>query len=648
MRRLRNLFYLAAIVFLFLVQTSCSDSMELLSPDGQISVNCWIDDSNEILYQVKLKGEPVILPSRLGVMMQDEDFSTGLKWSTVSASEFISDSFELKSGKQKMMNYQARQQIVVCTNKNGHKMEIIFRVSDDGVAFRYHFPGQSDEVKEISFETTAFTFSQKTKAWLQPMSKAKSGWCQTNPSYEEHYMNEIPVGTLPPPGSGWVFPALFKSNETWVLLTETALGRNYCGSRLVNQTPEGEYRIGFPEESEGWPEKSVLPNSVLPWYTPWRIIVLGSLATVAESNLETALAEPAIEGDFSWVKPGKASWSWVLMKDDNTIYPVQKAFIDYAASMNWDYCLVDADWDQKIGYEKIGELARYASEKGVGILLWYNSSGPWNSTTYSPKSKLLTHEDRMNEFQKIAQMGVKGVKVDFFGGDGQSMIEYYHDLMTDAAKAGLMINFHGCTYPRSWHRTYPNLVTMESIKGMEFITFEQANADVAPRHCATLCFTRNVFSPMDFTPMALTSVPRIERRTSNVFELATAVLFQSGIQHYAETPDGMATVPAEIQDILRSIPALYDESKLVEGFPGKLTVMARRSGSTWYVAGINGEAMDKTLYLDLSFIPSDQAVKITEGETPLDYTIQELEIEDKMNVETKIKGNGGFLMILKK
>jgi len=644
---IKNWLTLFGIVMLFLTQTSCVRQMELSSPDGSIKVKCWINDSHEVVYQVYSKNKVVILPSKLGVVMNVDDFSKEMKMVSVSGVEKVSDSFEMKHGKQHKIVYQANQQTVTLSNDKGNRMEIIFRASNDGIAFRYYFPGSSEEERQILSELSSFTFASDSKAWLQPMSKSKSGWCETNPSYEEHYLNEIPVGTLSPIGKGWVFPALFKSGETWVLLTESALGRNYCGSRLVNQTPEGEYRIGFPEESEKWPGQEVYPTSTLPWSSPWRIIVLGNLAAIAESNLETALAEPAIEGDFSWVKPGKASWSWVLMKDDNTIYPVQKEFIDYASQMNWDYCLIDADWDRKIGYEKIADLSEYAASKGVGLLLWYNSSGQWNSTVYSPKSKLLTHEDRVAEFKRIAGMGIKGIKVDFFGGDGQSMIRYYHDLMTDAAHTGLMINFHGCTYPRSWHRTYPNLVTMESIKGMEFNTFEQVNADAAPQHCATLCFTRNVFSPMDFTPMALHSIPNIERRTSNVFELATSVLFQSGIQHYAETPVGMATVPDEIKKIISEIPSVYDESRLIDGYPGKFTVMARRSGNTWYVAGINGRDKETILYMDLSFIPSAQGVKITEGSDALSFNFQEVEMEDKMNVEINMHAHGGFLYVFR-
>lgn len=636
---------LGVLFAVLLLGSSCSEKNEksVSSPDGKITIKCWSNENQKLTYQIEYNNQLIIKPSSLGILMEDSDYSTGMKI-TASDTESVSDSYDMLYGKQSHITYEANQLTINTLSTNGGKMDIIFRVSNDGVAFRYSFPTESDSIKRITSESTSFNFDASTKAWLQPMAKSKSGWCETNPSYEEHYMNEIPVGTLSPIGQGWVFPALFKTESCWVLLTESGLGKNYCASRISNLTPEGEYKIEFPEASETWPGQNYLPESTTPWVSPWRVIVIGDLATVAESNLETSLAEPAIEGDFSWVKPGKASWSWVLLKDNNTTYPVQKEFIDYAANMGWGYCLIDAEWDSRIGYEKIAELAKYAETKGVGLLLWYNSSGPWNSTVSSPKSQLLTHEQRVSEFKRIADMGIKGIKVDFFGGDGQSMIRYYHELMEDAANAKLMINFHGCTYPRSWHRTYPNLVTMESIKGMEFITFDQANAEAEPRHGATLCFTRNVFSPMDFTPMALTNIPGIERRTTNAYELATAVLYQSGIQHYAETAAGMSTVDERIQNILRDIPALYNESKLVDGYPAKLAVMARRAGDKWYVTGVNGENIEKDLSLDLSFMGKESGTLINEGVDAQSFNIEGITISEG-TANLKMAPNGGFLII---
>jgi alpha-glucosidase len=445
------------------------------------------------------------------------------------------------------------------------------------------------------------------------MAVAQTGWSNTNPSYEEHYQREIAVGTPAPSEAGWVFPALFRSNDTWVALTEANMDGTWHASRLQADSSGGTYRIGGPMAAEVFTGGGLLAKGRGTLTSPWRVIALGSLATLVESTLGTDLAAPAIRFDAALVKPGHASWSWALLKDDATVFDVQKRFIDYAVDMGWDYTLVDADWDRKIGYEKLGELARYAASKNIGLLAWYNSSGAWNKTPYSPKSKLLTREQRVAEFERLRGLGVKGVKIDFFAGDGQSMIQYYVDILNDAAAAGLLVNFHGATLPRGWSRTYPNLMTAEAVRGFEFTTFEQKDEDAVPPHAAMLPFTRNLFDPMDFTPMAFGDIPKIRRATRNGFELAESVLFLSGIQHFAETPDGMATVPSYVKDFLRTLPRSWDEVKFVDGYPGRHAVIARKSGNAWYVAGFNAGAADITLDLDLGFLNGREGQMITDG-----------------------------------
>src|SRR5690606_17030037 len=264
---------------------------------------------------------------------------------------------------------------------------------------------------------------------------------------------------------------------------------------------------------------------------------------------------------------------------------------------------IDVNWDTKIGYEKIAELSAYASRKGVGLILWYNSAGDWNTVKYTPKDKLLTHTDRQQEFKRLKEMGIKGIKVDFFGGDGQSVIRYYQEILEDAASYQLLVNFHGATLPRGWARTYPHLMTTEAVRGFEMVTFGQADADKEATHATMLPFTRNAFDPMDFTPMNLYKIQSsVQRKTSSAFELATSVLFLSGIQHYAESPEGMKHVSEDVQHFLRALPNSWDDVKFIDGYPGKYVIIARKSGDNWYIAGINGEMQEKQLALNLSFI----------------------------------------------
>jgi hypothetical protein len=410
-----------------------------------------------------------------------------------------------------------------------------------------------------------------------------------------------------------------------------------------------EYSVAFPDPLESFQNGAVFPESTLPWVTPWRLIVVGDLATVVESNLGADLAAKPASGAVTPADaPGKASWSWPLLGDDQTVYDVQKRFIDYAADMGWRYTLIDALWDKQIGYERLKELVDYARAKNVKILVWYNSAGDWNTAPQTPRDMMLTRESRLREFERLRQMGIAGLKVDFFGGDGQSMIQYYQDILEDAARFGLLMNFHGATLPRGWHRTYPNLMTMEAIRGLEFITFEQKNAEDAPTHAAMLPFTRNVFDPMDFTPVVLDRINNIERRTSSAFELATAVLFTSGIQHYAEIPEGMARAPAYVREFMKRVPSIWDDVKFLAGEPGKFVVLARRSGKQWYIAGINGERMSRTVALNLAALGIKQSgTAITDGEGGnLSFREQRVELDAKLQANINLRPRGGFVMIV--
>jgi hypothetical protein len=639
-------------IFVFLFFVCCMSCMAkegenmISSPDKKIAVYFWLSDQMRPVYRIELAGKTILQQSKLGIVRGDEDFSKGLSLESVSDIETVETNYIMLQGKRSLCSYTGNKRIFHLTSASAKKMDVIFQVSNDGVAFRYFFPDKSDVVKKIKEEISSFNFIPGTKAWIQPMTDAKTGWCNVEPCYEQHYKQDIEPNKLPFNKAGWVFPALFNYDKCWLLITETAIDRNYCGCRLQSAAGSNELFIGFPQEKEIYPGGPCNPESTLPWQMPWRIIAIGnSLKTIVESTLGTDLAEPSKLKDVSYVKPGRASWSWIILKDGSITYDVQKRFIDFAADMNWEYCLVDADWDTKIGYDKIKELAEYAKTQNVGLLLWYNSSGDWNTTTYHPKSKLLTHEDRVKEFGRLKEMGIKGVKVDFFSGDGQSMMAYYQDIFEDAAKFGLMVNCHGATIPRGWHRTYPNLITVEAIRGFEYVTFEQVNADLEPAHSCVAAFVRNAFDPMDFTPVCFGEVPNIKRITTNGFELATSVIFLSGVQHFALTPESMAAVPDYVKDFTRKVPTCWDDTRFIDGYLGKLVVIARKSKDSWYVAGINGENVEKSINLELPFLENAKTgTLITDGVDNRSFSMQKITITPGKPLEMKIKSNGGFVI----
>ncbi|MET0649136.1 MAG: glycoside hydrolase family 97 catalytic domain-containing protein [Pyrinomonadaceae bacterium] len=616
------------------------------SPNGRLKVDFHLDDGGAPRYAVRLDGKVVLRDSRLGLVREDDDFSKGLRLTSASRAEAVRDRYEVLTAKRRVNLYRANRRVFRLATASGQRMDIIFQVSDDGVAFRYLFQGAGGEVRRLTEEVSSFHFPPGTRAWLQPMSVAKSGWEKVNPAYEEFYEKDIPAGTPSPTGAGWVYPALFRTGDTWLLVSETGLGRTYCGTRLRHESPGGEYRVGFPDPRESVMGGPVNPESRLPWLTPWRLVVVGSLKTVAESTLGIDLADKPQRAAGTPPRPGRASWSWPLLGDEQTKYDVQKRFIDYAAEMGWRYCLIDGYWDRQIGYEKVKELIDYARGKGVRILLWYNSAGDWNSAPQTPRGLMLTRESRLREFERLKSMGVAGLKVDFFGGDGQSVVNYYLDIMEDAAPYGFLLNFHGATLPRGWQRTYPHLMTMEAVKGLEFATFTQKDADEEPTHAAMLPFTRNVFDPMDFTPVVLDRFPRTQRRTSSAFELALSVLFTSGIQHYAEIPEGMARAPVYVREFLKGVPDVWDDTRFIDGHPGRFAVLARRGGRRWYVAGVNGEGVEKKLTLDLRELrPRGPGTLIADGPGDnLSFRRQTVRVGPGMKLEVVLSPRGGFVL----
>lgn len=581
-------------------------AQSMVSPDGKLKAKISANAKGEFSYTLTWEGKEVLEPSKLGIKRQDGDFSKGMKLLNAEKAVAVAEDYSSQNAKHSAMKYRANKYVFHLENSQRQKLDLIFQLSNDGLAFRYFFPGTSTEKKYITEEYTSFNFASSAVGWLQPMSDAQTGWEHCHPSYEEGYQREIKVGTPSPIQAGWVYPALFRTDsQVYVAITEAGLDGTYCATRLQAESPNGEYKIGFPQAPEVFTGGELNPESELPWYSPWRVLAVGTLKTVTESTLGTDLAPKAIAmKSTEWVKPGLSSWSWILLKDESINYDTTRMYIDFAADMRWEYCLVDVNWDTRIGYEKMKELVDYAARKNVKLILWYNSAGGWNTTPYHPRNMLLTRDGRRKEFQRIKDMGVAGVKIDFFAGDGQSMIRYYIDILEDAADIGLLINFHGATLPRGWQRTYPHLMTAEAIKGQEMVTFSQDFANEQPAHVVTAVYTRNLFDPMDYTPMTLDSIPRIHRVTTKTFELASTVLFLSGIQHLAESPMGMAKQSAEIKDFLRTLPRYWDETRFLAGEPGKSVLIARRSGNKWYVGGMNGEQDLKSLDVDLSFMGS--------------------------------------------
>jgi hypothetical protein len=602
--------FLAVVV----TMTASAHALEITSPDGQLKATISVEDGR-LGYRVAYGSQELVAWSPLGLETTAGDFRSDVKIVDESEIETVKKSYDLPLGKVSHVDVDARQQTFQIENAAGQKLGVRFYVANNGVAFCYRIPESGGEVEVLS-EATSFALPEGTRAHLHPMAKAKTGWSRTQPSYEEHYV-QGPAGTPSTMEQGWCLPALFEvPDRGWVLVGETGVDASYFGSRLAHESPDRVYRIDLPQSKEHLSASPTTAKVAEGKWLPWRFLVIGkSLEPVVASTLATDLVEPLYELDWQ-PQPGRAAWSWLPLKDANTIEPVQRKFIDMAEKLGFEYTLIDADWDRQIGREKIEELAEYAKSKGVKLLLWYNSNGQWNDAPYTPQDCMDTPEAREKEMAWLEETGIAGIKVDFFGGDKQDVMALYDGILRDAAKHKLMVNFHGATIPRGWDRMYPNFATCEAVRGMEFCTFEQVNADREPAHSTMLPFTRNVIGPMDFTPVMIgeklapfDKAPT--RRTTLGFELALPIIFHTPIQHFGLVPEDVDRLPTFAVDYLKELPTTWDETKLLDGTPGKFVVLMRKKNGRQYIGAINGT--DEPLTISIPSELVDGATAIVDG-----------------------------------
>ena len=481
----------------------------------------------------------------------------------------------------------------------GKNTKLVVRLYNDGLAFRYELSQLADEL--LPKEKTTYRIPEGVNRWFQQWTDAYEGFFPLTTSYKT-----LPVrsfsGTFKSADGWnirWGYPSLFKPvndiKSVFALISEANIERRQSASCLYN---EGElYRVT--------PDKNDLKISG-EWHSPWRVVIVGELADIVESTLITDVSEPCKLADTSWIQPGVVSWIYWAYNHGSDDYNIICKYIDMAATLHLPYMLIDAEWDRMKDGKTVEDAVNYAKSKGVKPMIWYNSSVGWVDGAPTPKYRLNKPEDREKEFAWCEKIGVAGVKIDFFSGDNQMNMDYCLDLLECAAKHHLLVNFHGATVPRGWQRTYPNLLSTEAVYGAEWYNNVPTFTKQAASHNATLPFTRNVIGPMDYTPCAFSDSqhPHI---TTHAHELALTVLFESGLQHLADRPESFLAQPKEVQDFLSELPAVWDDTRLVMGSPGYFAVLARRSGNTWYVAGINGT--DESPYLNIGNYDLGKIVK---------------------------------------
>lgn len=620
------------------------------SPDNKLRVSVWLSAEGGVTYDVSYKEKPIIEASQLGLITNVNDFSKNLQ-ATGQKPAQVQEHYTANRIKRSEVNYQANEMVLSYETPDKKKLNITFRVSNNDIAFKYALP-QNDTTARciIEKELTGFDFPKATTTFLTPQATPLIGWKKTKPSYEEEYVPDEPIGIPSKYKAGYTFPALFHiGTNGWALVSETGVSSLYCGSKLSEGNADGLYTIAFPEPGENNGLGSALPSIAMPGETPWRTITVGdNLKPIVETTIPfdvvTPLYEPSINYSF-----GRATWSWLEWQDGSINYEDQKTFIDLSAALGFEFVLIDNWWDTNIGHDKIKELVDYAKSKNVSICLWYNSNGYWNDAPQGPKNKMNTAPARKKEMAWMQSIGVKGIKVDFFAGDKQETIKLYEDILSDANTYGLAVIFHGCTLPRGWERMYPNFASSEAVLASENLIFTQHANDNEAYNAALHPFIRNSVAAMDFGPVLLNKRHNKKndggrtRKTTDIFQLATAVLFQSPIQNFGVTPNNLKEFPDYIINFLKAVPTVWDETVFLDGYPGKYCVLARRHKDTWYVTGINAEKQAKKLMLSLPML-AGKTLSLYSDKENRESQLQPVSLNKKNELNVVIQPEGGIII----
>ena len=627
-----------------------AENKQITSPDGKLVVTV-ADMDGRPSYSVSYDNVLFLKPSPLGMIANIGDFSSGMSLEKNVSTNKIDETYELASIKQSKVRYVANEAVFSFTQQGKTIYDVIFRISNNDVAFKYKMYPQGETLScVVKQEATGFAFPDGTTTFLCPQSKPMGGFARTSPSYETSYTADDVAGKNGW-GEGYTFPCLFRNGDNgWVLVSETGVNGGYCASRLLGHKG-GTYTIGFPQEGEANGNGTVSPGIALPGETPWRTITVGkTLAPIVETTVPFDVVKPLYpaKGEYTY---GRGSWSWIIGMDGSTNYKEQLRYIDFSAVMGYQSVLVDALWDKQIGRDKIEELAKYGKDKGVALYLWYNSNGYWNDAPQTPRGIMDNAIARRKEMKWMQSIGIRGIKVDFFGGDKQMTMQLYEDILSDANEYGLLVIFHGCTLPRGWERMYPNFASSEAVLASENLHFSQGSCDHEAFNATLHPFIRNTVGSMDFGGSALNkyynvdNAPRGSRRvTSDVYALATAVLFQSPVQHFALAPNNLTDSPSWAIDFMKEVPTTWDEVRFIDGYPGKYVILARRHGDKWYIAGVNAQKETLKLKVNLPMFSNGEKVRLFSDDKALQGGVKQIEIGKKQELQLAIPCNGGVLI----
>lgn len=559
-------------------------------------------DGGAVTMSVTRGRDTVLEPSPVGIRAEQADLTTGLRYAGRKERR-IHEHYTTTVGKERRRSVAMTETRLAFTNPDGERLTLVVRAADDGVAYRYELPAGYGAVLG---EASAFDVPDAAPAWLARFRR----------DYENPFV-QYTAGTAP--AAEFMTPALFQVGDSYLSLAESDVDGRYSGGRLVHDA--GVYRVGL------W-DPAVAVDGAL--RTPWRVLMVGDLATVTESTLVDDLAPRSRVPDRSWIKPGQVLWTWLAGgRPAGQSLELQKGYVDYATQRGWPYVAVDAGWyfdplqwdvtDPNWATNSwMPQLVSYAAERNVRIIVWIHFRD------------LDTPEERALWLPTLHRWGVAGVKIDFMDSEAQERLRWYDEILPATAENHLLVNFHGSTIPKGIHRTWPHVMTMEGVHGAE-------KRELPIGHVTTLAFTRNVVGSMDYTPEAFHRA----HPTSDAYELGLSVLFESGLQNLAGTPASYDERP-EARAFLEQVPAAWDETRLLSGKPADSVVMARRNGDRWFLGGgVAGEA--RTLDVPLHFLKGRWLVEtVHDGPTGL---VRDTQVVRGGSISVSVPANGGFAAV---
>ncbi len=655
MKKIILVFFYGTTGFFILFLLQCTHQYQkpvhIFSPDGDIRVTFQLNKENQPIYEVRYKQNKVIFPSTLDLILKDGSISKELSLYKITQSKYDS-SYLFKFEQSYPINYQSNEKIFHLkeTVNPFREIHIIFRVFNDGVAFRYYIPNQGNIKKyHIVEENTEFNFPANTTCWYLSSNK----FHQYNDVYQQQKINTIPKKQI------ITLPFTFMTNDNITgSICEAAL-TNYSGMYLQRNSKANasleSLLVPHPEKKEIAVE---LNKNVL---TPWRVIMLAPKAhKLIESKLLLHLNQANKLKETSWIKPGKCAWDWW------SGYTVKRAwfnngintgtikhYIDFASDFGLEYMLIGAGWygdpentnadiTTSIPEIDMPAVIEYANEKNVGLHLWVH----WKN--------LQTQMDKALPLYK--KWGIKGIQIDKMDTDHQKMIDFYHAIAQKSAQHHLLLNLHGACKPTGIRKTYPHILTREAVMGLKYSKWSRK---ITPEHNLTIPFTRMLAGPTDYSPGGFDNVlPENFKAQSEdpmvmgtrCHHLAMYIIFNSPLQMVADHPS--AYFNERGSEFIKVVPVNWDNTLAIDGKIGDYIIMAREHDKHWYIGAMT-DTTARLFNVPLTFLDKNNTFSATifkdnqwSEKHPKALDIQTMEVNSNDTLQINMAPGGGYAAYL--